>query len=295
MSGLPEETDELKIEKYGKIRRNLSVLRSKIFHDAQRTGKKIAGASHRSRLEMLLVPCIMLLVVIAIILLPGADKDPETVKTHMLRVSSPAISLAYEQDKDGKILSAWIRTPKVSRKIGQIEGLSYIADNKFYLDADGDGTKDLLWRISFNDDKGEKGVHLWVGALGRLAKIYVSSTPYVYTRWDALPTKVRTPSDCALYVSPTLPGSKARGTECYSFIYTLKLTPEGLAFIPVPSVYEQLFPLLRAVAETEEDESLHTAYVNMITEFKRLADGKIPSASTYTNLTIDKVDLLPMK
>ena len=279
-----------------KIPRNVKVLASKFSHDARRAAKSFADVGHSGRLRLLVVPLLLFAVLAAVIMLPGAGSNTGAVKTNIVRVNNPAVSLAYDQDENGRVVSAWLRTPKTSRRIGQLDGLSYVADSKFFSDTDGDDIPDLLWKISFNSlDDDKTGVHLWVGVLSRLAKIYVCSSPYEYTRWDAVPTKIRTPKSCALYISPSIPDTQYRGKDCYSFIYTLKLTPEGIVFIPIPSVYKQLFPLLRAAADTEKDEELHKAYIKMLLEFKNLSEGKVPGAPTFTNLTIDSIDLLPMK
>ncbi|MDO4953152.1 MAG: hypothetical protein Q4E34_04935 [Synergistaceae bacterium] len=278
-----------------KTPRSLKVFSSKMLHDVRKAAKKFAGAKHTRKLQILVVPVFLIMLTASVTLLPGANNNTDAVKTNILRVNNPAVSLAYDQDANGNIVSAWLRTPKASRRIGQLDGLSYIADSKFFYDVDGDKTPDLLWRISFNNENEKAGIHLWVGVLSRLAKIYVCSSPYEYTRWDAVPTKIRTPKNCALYVSPSIPATTLSGKRCYSFIYTIKLTSEGPAFIPVPDVYKQLLPILRSVISTEKNNSFHRAYVRMFMEYKNLSEGKVPLATTFTNLTIDNIELLPMK
>ena len=301
MSGLPpsveKELNEMAENKKlgGKIPRSYKVYASKILHDANRAFKNFISIGHIARLRIMLVPLLLIGVVAFVIYLPGAAERTQGSKLNVVRVENPSLSLVYETDREGHVTSAWLRTPKTSRRIGQLDGLAYIADSRFYADVDGDEKDDLLWRISFNSEQEKAGVHLWIGVLSGRAKIYVCSSPYEYTRWDAVPTKIRTPKSCALYVSPSIPGTEFKSKDCYSFIYTIKLTPEGPAFVPIPRVYKDLFPILRAAADIEQEPALHKAYIKMLLEFKNLSEGKIPSVDTLTNLKIDDIDLIPLK
>ncbi len=85
------------------------------------------------------------------------------------------------------------------------------------------------------------------------------------------------------------------GKDSYSFIYTIMLTPEGPAFVPVPSVYKQLAVLLKAGMHGETSPKKRLAYVRMLTEFNRLAEGKAPQADTLLNFPLEKLDTLTWK
>jgi len=295
MSGLPPEVDEKNLPKESKLRNRLKIYQSRISRDSWRGVKSFFTLRLFEQLQFFVVPAVVVLMVVAVMFLEGANERTKEADMYMVRVENPAISLVYDVDKEGNVVSAWLRTPKTSRRIGQLDGLAYIADSKFYSDVDGDGKKDLLWRISFNNEKERSGVHLWIGALSGLAKIYVCSSPYQYTRWDAIPAKIRTPQSCALYVSPGIPGTDFEGKGCYSFIYTIKLTAEGPAFVPVADVYKQLIPILRAAADAKQSAELHKAYIKMLTEFRNLAAGEVPSAASLTALQMNSVDLIPLK
>lgn len=273
----------------------LKIYASKIGNDAKKWTKKVVSGGHKYRLQFLIVPLVLIVCLVVVLLLDGADERGKDATMNMVRVDNPAISLVYDVDRDGNVTSAWLRTPKTSRRLGQLDGLAYIGDSKFYSDVDGDGKEDLLWRISFNNEREHAGVHIWIGSLSGLGKIYVCSSPYEYTRWDAIPTKIRTPRNCAVYVSPGIPGTEYRGKECYSFIYTIELAADGPAFVPVASVYKQLFPILRVASNAEEDPDLRKAYINMLTEYRDLSDGKAPSAETITALRMENIDLIPLK
>lgn len=294
MQGIPPKLEN-DAPKDGSFLRHAKLYITKAQHDAQNVLKTFVAEGHKGKLNILVVPLFIVCVVIALIFIQGAEERNPGTTTRMLRVENPSMSLICDQDENGTVTSAWLRTPKTSRRIGQLEGLTYIADSRFYADVDGDGQKDLLWRISFNNEDEKEGIHLWVGVLSGLSKIYVCSSPYEYTRWDAVPTKIRVPKSCALYVSPSIPGTDFRGKDCYPFIYTIKLTADGPAFVPVASVYKQLFPILRAYAQLEKDTELHKAYIKMLMEFKDLSEGKLPDTETVTNLQINDIDLIPLK
>ena len=73
------------------------------------------------------------------------------------------------------------------------------------------------------------------------------------------------------------------------------MTPEGPAFVPVPSVYRQLSVLLRAGMHGEASPNKRMAYVRMLTEFNRLAEGKAPQADTLLNFPMEKIETLSWK
>ena len=185
------------------------------------------------------------------------------------------------------------------RPEGEREGLSFISSDPVVSRADQDDSDDLLWRISFMNVKGE-GIHLWIGMTTWAPRVYVAATPFQYTRWHALPAKIEVPKGTSLYISPAAPlyrtlEKQFGGTDSYSFVYTMMLTPEGLNFVPVPSVYKQLAVLLRAGMHGESSPPKRLAYVRMLTEFNRLADGKAPQADTLLNLQIERIDTLSWK
>jgi hypothetical protein len=157
----------------------------------------------KRRSELLFLPVFILAFTLLVLILPGAELPEEGRKINTLRVPNFPIVLVLEEKK-GSITSAWLRTPAGTRSVGQIESLFYIADNTFLSDVDGDGKDDLLWRISFNNFEGI-GTHLWIGMTTAQPKIFIATTPFEYTRWDAVPAKLIVPKSTAVYVSPAMP------------------------------------------------------------------------------------------
>ena len=100
-----------------------------------------------------------------------------------------------------------------------------------------------------------------------------------------------------MYISPGIPTyedikEQFRGKDSYSFIYTIRMTPDGPAFVPLPSVYKQLSILLRTGIRGEYSTMKRLAYVRMLTEFNSLGEGSPPSAETILNLQLQKVNTL---
>lgn len=256
-----------------------------------------AAIPHGQRLVWLM-PVAALLFALILWLLPSPESETGNISLRTLELPEFPIVLVLEQD-NGTITSAWIRTPAGARKLEQLEGLAYIASDPIISRVDQDKKDDLLWRLSFTNLEG-KGVHLWLGMTTWSPRVYISTTPFEYTRWHALPAKIEVPKGSCVYISPAAPAyqrieKKYSGTESYSFIYTMMMTPEGFAFVPVPSVYRQLAALLKAGMRGETSPRKRMAYVKMLMEFNRLADGKAPQAETLLNFPMEKVDTLIWK
>jgi len=258
---------------------------------------KFRSADTKRRSELLFLPVFVLAFTLLVLVLPGADMPEKGSHINTLRVPDFPIILVLEENK-GSIKSAWLRTPAGTRSVGQIEDLFYIADSTFLADVDGDGRDDLLWRISFNNFEGT-GIHLWIGMTTRQPKIFIATSPFEYTRWDAVPAKLIVPKSTAVYVSPAMPSydtdASFRGKESYSFVYTVKLTPDGFAFVPVPNVYRQLAVLLRAGIRGEFKPMKRLAYVRMLEEFNSLANGNPPRTGTFLNFQMNNLETIPLR
>lgn len=217
-----------------------------------------------------------------------------TIKT--LNAESFPAALVLEQ-RGGQVKSAWLRTPAGTRKIEGLEGLSYVSDNLFVTKNLQNNKDDLLWRSSYTNVDG-RGMHLWVGLSPGAEKIHIATSPYNYTKWDNVPAKLVVPKGTAVYISPAIPDYDSNGKETfqtkdsYSFVYTVRMTPEGPAFVPVPGVYRQLAELLRAGMRGEFSTSKRLAYTRMLEEFERLAEGTPPSTETLLNFQMNKIDSL---
>ena len=250
------------------------------------------------KLLLLLVPAAVLCCLVMLFLLPEPETTGGRVSLRTLEIPEFPIILVLEQEK-GSISSAWLRTPAGARKLEQLEGLSLMANDPMLTKVEKKKKNDLLWRLSFTNFEGN-GVDLWLGMLSWQPRVYIATTPFQYTRWHALPAKLEVPRGSFLYIAPASPfyqrlAKQYSGKESYSFIYTMMLTPEGPAFVPAPTVYQQLALLLQIGMRGETSPKKRMAYVKMLNEFKRLAEGKAPQAETLINFPLEKVDTLSWK
>lgn len=248
-------------------------------------------------LRIAFLPCFFLLLAVLIYILQGNELPEGSSNLTTLRVADFPVILVLEQ-RGGTVASAWLRTPAGVRQIEQLEGLSFISDSSFLSRVDQDTKDDLLWRASFTNFEGN-GVHLWIGMTTWSPKAFIAVSPYEYTRWDAVPAKLIVPKGTAVYISPATPtynkAGQFSGRDSYSFVYTIRMTPEGPAFVPVPDVYKQLSVLLRAGMQGEFTPMKRFAYARMLTEFNSLADGKPPQTETLLNFQLLRIDTLAWK
>lgn len=263
---------------------------------AQELHKKLALINWEKK-RFAVLPLTVLLITISIWLMPKADIPSNGVNVRLLNIPNFPIVLVLEQE-NGTVSSAWLRTPAGARELTEVEGLTYISDAKYLSKVDQDTKDDLLWRLSFINFKGD-GLHLWLGMTTWLPKLFISSTPYQYTRWDAVPAKLVVPKGTAIYVSPATPSyNKAEpfaGRNSYSFVYTMRMTADGPAFVPVPDAYKQIALLLRTGIQGEFSPMKRLAYVRMLTEFNSLAEGRPPQAETMINFQMQKIDTIAWK
>jgi len=258
---------------------------------------KISKTLFSEKYLILVLPAIAAFLAMIIYLVPGNEIPESGANVRALRVENFPIVLILEQSQ-GEITSAWLRTPAGVKQIEQLDGLSYVAESVILSKVDQDDKEDLMWRTSFTNFEGN-GVHLWVGVTSWSPKAHVFITPYEYTRWDAVPAKLVVPKGTAVYVSPAVPTynktDSYRGRDSYSFIYTIRMTPEGPAFVPVPDVYKQLAILLKAGIQGEFAPTKRLAYVRMLNEFTSLGEGKPPKAETLLNFQMERVAVLSWK
>lgn len=246
------------------------------------------------RLLRLLLPLLLVVAIVGVPFLPKTEPPEDGISMKTLEVQEFPLTLAFE-NQGGVIKSAWLRSPAGTREIDSMNGLSYISGGVFTTKVGQSNKEDLLWRTSYTSFDGS-GIHLWIGISSVSSKIFISSTQYSHTKWDNVPAKFVVPKGTALYISPAIPayGDKEsfQGKDYYSFVYTVRMTPEGPAFVPVPSVYRQLAELLRAGIRGEHSPIKRLAYTRMLEEFTRLAEGNPPATETLLNFQINKIDTL---
>lgn len=257
------------------------------------------GQARRLGKYFFLMPCTVILIAAAVYFMPALPFPQSAPNIRTMRVPGYPIVLTLEQH-NGKVSSAWLRTPGGVREIPNVADMVFVSETKSYARVDQDNQDDLLWRLSFINFDGE-GAHVWLGMTTWSPKVFISVTPYRYTRWDAVPAKLTVPVGTAIYVAPGIPLYDIRsekimgGRDAYSFVYTMRMTPDGPAFVPVPTVYKQLSVLLKAGIKGEFSPSRRLSYLRMLKEFDTLAQGGPPQAETILNLNMQKADTLQWK
>lgn len=269
------------------------------MHKYSHYSKKIAALELLQKRKMLFMPVALLCALLFIVIFPVDSVTAKKTAIRTFDVARYPVITAIEQTASGKIVSAYVRTPAGARRITQAEGMRFLTQNVITCHSDQDDRPDLLWRMCFMGFDGN-GINLWMSMLTWQPKVFIDSTPARYTKWHAIPAKLDLPLGTAVYIAPATPFYSAldrqySGTDSYSFVYTMRLTPEGLRFIPIPSAYNELAFLLHAGMQGEASPRKRLAYLKMLSEFKRLADGKAPTADTLVNLPIEHIDTLAWK
>lgn len=269
------------------------------FDSKERHAANESNGKKRFDFLKIVLPLFLLLVIAGTVFLPKTNEPSGGTAIKTLSAEGFPAALVFEQ-QDGITKSVWLRTPAGTREIEGLDGLSYVSEALYVTKNSQSGRDDLLWRTSFTNFEG-KGVHLWVGASPAAEKIYIATSPYNYTKWDNIPAKLLVPKGTAVYISPAIPDYDGDNRESfqtknsYSFVYTIRMTPEGPAFVPVPNVYRQLAELLRAGMRGEYSTSKRLAYTRMLEEFDKLADGNPPSAETLLNFQMNRIENLPWR
>lgn len=253
-------------------------------------GARIAGKI-KGGLAKLLLPLFLLLFALSVPLMPKTATPINGTTIKAMSAAGFPVTLVLEQN-DGMIQTAWLCTPAGTREIDNMNGLSFVSEGTYISKKEDRGREELLWRTSFTNLNGN-GIHLWIGVSPQAAKAYVATTPYNYTKWDNVPAKLTVPRGTAVYISPALlfyEGKEPQNNrENYSFVYTIKMTPQGPAFVPAAGVYRQLSELLQAGIRGEHSPLKRLAYARMLEEFNKLADGNPPSTQTLLRFPISKI------
>lgn len=256
--------------------------------------RKFADGRRAELSGLAAAPILFILIAAAIFFAPAETFPKKMRSVRTIRPAGFPISIMLEQH-EGVLTSAWLRTPAGPTELGMAAGLSFLTDAIYLSKADKDSKDDLLWRISCTGGAGD-GLHIWIGMNTHNPTVYVMTTPFRFSRWDALPAKLLVPKGTALYAAPATPkygGADAYcGRESYSFVYTIRMTPNGPAFVPVPSVYSQLATLLKAGIRGEFDPVKRLTYIKMIKEFDSLAEGNPPQTETILNFQAEKIGTL---
>lgn len=194
-------------------------------------------------------------------------------------------------EREGRIVHAFFRAPGYLRRLPEVEGLRYSAQQVVLWHADMDWRRDVLWRLSFVDPEQEgKGEFLWFGALSGSSQFWLVASPAGASLWDMLPLKITAPLGTSLYVSPSIPAYQAAAEDNkkstpLSFIYTISLSENGPSFVNIPDVYQQLLPVATLVASHETDKDRRKAYSFLLKDFETLAKNGQASLECIMNLS----------
>lgn len=236
------------------------------------------------------------LLIIRFAAIPERAADSVGVKT--LEVPGFPISVVFDK-KQNSLGSTWIKTPGGVCHIEDTDDLNLTSEDVKFFNADMDNKKDLLWRLNFTNKDGI-GITLWIGVPTESSKIYICKTPIVPSRWHALPMKLEIPEKASLYFSPTTPmyQDSARqyiGREAYTFLYTITLTQDGPAFVPIPSAYKEIFPIFTEILMHEPIAEKRAVYKKMQLDFARLSKGLSLSIAAYKNIRMETVEIMFLK
>ncbi len=249
-------------------------------------------------LAHLLLPIVFILGLIVIRFAYIPERAADSVGVKSLEAPGFPISVVFDKKQDC-LGTTWIKTPGGVCHIEDTDDLNLVSEEIKLLNADMDSKKDLLWRLNFTNKDGI-GVTLWIGMSTESSKIYICKTPIVPSRWHALPLKLDVPEKMSLYFSPTTPiyQDSARqyiGREAYTFLYTVTLTQDGPAFVPIPSVYNEIFPIFTEILMHEPIAEKRAVYKKMQLDFARLSKGLPLSIAAYKNIRMDTVEVMSWK
>ena len=218
---------------------------------------------------------------------------PAEADLQVLRAEGYPLFLVYREGAEG-IAGATLRTPAGIHPLREVEGLKLAAVSQARSREDRDLTEDLLWKLTFHPRaKGQTGVQVWIGHLTSLPKVWVVVAPVGATQWDTMTTTLKVPRGTAVYVAPQMPSygrlAPYGGREALTFVYTIRLTPQGPAFVPVPEVYRQLAEHQDTVIRGEYDPLKRLAYQRQKEDYLRIAAGKAPSVEAVRSFPWKKI------
>lgn len=143
------------------------------------------------------------------------------------------------EEKDGTVSQAYLGTPAGSFPIKSVEGYRPIQEVLLNAKND-DGINRFLWRLEFaKPDDPIEVMQLWVAYIPREKTIEVASGKTAHNEWYRIASQLPLPDGVFLFVSYEPDEQETP----LSHVFTITLTKKGLAFVPIPEVYEKLIPL----------------------------------------------------
>ncbi len=198
------------------------------------------------------------------------------------------------QEEEGLVREAYLRSPVKLLPLPEIVGLTFAGETSSCFPVDRDGKADLLWKLTFLDQKNRtQGTILWIAALTKQPRAWIATSPVETTLWDAIRPKLSVPKGTILYVSPVLPRffnlPEYRGRDILTYVYCLVLDETGPGIGVIPEVYKQLLRIVQTVREHEFDPARKKAYEALENDFKNLSEGGKPSTEAILNFNFKKI------
>jgi hypothetical protein len=240
---------------------------------------------------------VLLLGFLVVILIPAVASP----YTRVLKNPELPVFISIEQKKyeKGKISRAWLRTDTDTERLPLIENM-VLLDRSDCLskDLDSDKIPDPVWKLFLRSKEG-KEFSLWCVTLSGSGKGWLFLLPWAKTLWDEIPFRIDIPENILLYISPSLPAyrdtEQGKDSKVLSFLYTLMVTPEGPRFVLSPETYSKVNQIASMVTATEKDPLKNKIYRQVLGDYSRMAQGKMPSSPAVLNLELEVITDFELK
>ena len=234
------------------------------------------------------------LALVATLILTLWPASPAAAELRVLRPKGAYPFFLVLREEGDEVAQAFLRTPTGTYPLREVEGLRLAAMSQAQSREDQDGKDDLLWKLTFLPaSEKEQGVQIWFGHLTALPKLWVVEAPVGPTQWDTMTTTLRVPRGTAVYVSPQVPSYGKlpvyEGKSALTFVYSIRLTPQGPAFVPVREVYRQLAEHQDTLRRGEYEPLKRLAYQRQMEDYLGIAQGKTPSLDALRSFTWKKL------
>jgi len=132
----------------------------------------------------------LILLTLACAFFLGFAVSPVKANTRVLSAPRHSIFLVLKEES-GVVTQAILRTPGTLQPVTEIVGLSFAGENTSTLTVDRDAKPDLLWKLTFLDQKDRsQGTVLWISALTRQPRVWLAVSPVAETRLGRYPTEI---------------------------------------------------------------------------------------------------------
>lgn len=215
--------------------------------------------------------------------------------TRVLKNPDLPVFISVEQEKyeKGRINRAWLRTDTDIERLHLIENMVLLDRSDCLLkDLDSDKIPDPVWKLFLRSKEG-KEFSLWCVTLSGSGKGWLFLLPWAKTLWDEIPFRIDIPENILLYISPSLPEyrdtEQVKDSKVLSFVYTLMVTEEGPLFVLSPETYSKVNQIASMVTASEKDPLKNEIYRQILEDYSRMAQGKMPSSPAVLNFELEVI------